>query len=412
MLGEVLDGRYRIVDVLGRGGIAIVYRAQQLLVHERDVAVKILTSTRASTAQRFETEARIIARLRHPNTLKLLDSGRTPDGRLYLVTECLHGTSLAQRLADGPISALATVRIMAQVAEALIEAHEEGVIHRDLKPGNIFLEQVGSQEVVKVLDFGIAKLVDANSITAPMMIFGTPGFMAPEQCLGQTVDGRTDLYALGVIGYLCLSGRLPVDGSSVEQVVALTIERDPMPLGRLPGLEDLDPLLEGLIMQLLAKDPRDRLPDAAAVADACWRIERAAGGTDPVPIPGHSVAAPSDEAPTPEAPTPEEDPGDETELAPITRPDTPADRPDPTLLLPPRSGPSPAAEVGSGPSARAAAPRPRSDSTMPPLAATEPSSQLLLQARRRRMRRQLTLAVGSAVVVGALATLLVALLMR
>jgi serine/threonine protein kinase len=406
MQGEVLDGRYRIVDVLGRGGIGIVYRAQQLHVHERDVAVKVLNtvaSTRASTAQRFETEARIIARLRHPNTLKLLDSGRTHDGRLYIVTECLQGVSLSERLADGPISALETARIMRQVAEALTEAHEMGVIHRDLKPANIFLERVGSQEVVKVLDFGIAKLVDAVSRTAPTQIFGTPGFMAPEQCVGGSVDGRTDLYALGVIGYLCLSGQLPLDGVSVEQILAATVETDPLPLGALATLGPLEPLLEGLIMQLLAKDPNDRLPDAPAVVEACLRLERTLGGTDPVPVPGHSAV--HREPPTPSGDV------DRTELSAhpgrasmMAQRDTP---PDPTLVLAPRSAAVDPLDV-----APTMLPAALGATTVNTRVATEVSTQAVLRTRRHRLRRNLMLAVGSAVVAAALATLVIALFLE
>lgn len=183
MTGQLLDGRYRIVGELGRGGIGIVYRAQQIHVHNRDVAIKVLNaaaSTKASTAHRFEIEAQIIAGLRHPNTIKLLDTGHTADGRLYIVTECLHGMALSERLQQGKLTVPQTVKIMQQISEALIEAHENGIVHRDLKPGNVFVEDVGSQQVVKVLDFGIAKLVNAEALTAPMQLFGTPGFMAPE----------------------------------------------------------------------------------------------------------------------------------------------------------------------------------------------------------------------------------------
>lgn len=293
MLGQLLDDRYRIVGVLGRGGIGIVYRAQQRHVHDRDVAVKILNagaSARASTATRFENEARIIAQLRHPNTLKLIDTGRTADGRLYIVTECLRGVPLSEKLEAGPLGQSETVRIVGQIAEALIEAHEVGVVHRDLKPANVFLEEVGSQQVVKVLDFGIAKLVSAAALTAPMQIFGTPGFMAPEQCLGQAVDGRTDLFALGVIAYVCLTLEMPVEGESVEDLLAATIETPPTLLRE--HLPSVDPELEGLVMQLLAKDPGDRLPDAVAVRDACARLLRLLASTDPVALPNARAQAP------------------------------------------------------------------------------------------------------------------------
>jgi len=326
MLGQVLDERYHIIGELGRGGIGIVYRAQQRLVHDRDVAVKILNraaSTRVSTAHRFETEARIISGLRHPNTIKLIDTGHTQDGRLYIVTECLDGEPLSERLSRGPMSALDAVHVIQQIAEALTEAHEKGVVHRDLKPANVFLEMVGSQQIVKVLDFGIAKLVDADSLTAPMQIFGTPGFMAPEQCRGETVDGRADLYALGVLGYLCLTGDLPLDGPNVQAVLSVTIEAQPTPLTE--HLPNVDPELEGLIMQLLAKAPGDRLPDAGAVRDACAQIARALARTDAVALPGQARAGGSLKvhnagalALTPPTPVDDGGGGDPTEINPAS----------------------------------------------------------------------------------------------
>ncbi len=303
MTGQLLDGRYRIVGELGRGGIGIVYRAQQIQVHDRDVAIKVLNaaaSTKASTAHRFEIEARIIAGLRHPNTIKLLDTGHTADGRLYIVTECLHGTALSDLIQQGRLTIPQTVKIMQQISEALIEAHEQGIVHRDLKPGNVFIEDVGSQQVVKVLDFGIAKLVHAEALTAPMQLFGTPGFMAPEQCLGEPVDARTDLYALGVLAYYCLTRTMPNDGQRLEDILAATIEVDPVPVGRL--VANIPPELDGLVMQLLAKIPGDRIQDAETVRDACIQIGQDLASTYSSPIPG--LAQPDDpryavtEAPT------------------------------------------------------------------------------------------------------------------
>src|SRR5262245_37416901 len=186
-----------------------VYRAQQLGKVERMVAVKVLYSSLEANVlalQRFENEARIVGQLRHPNTVRIVDAGRTEDGRLFLITELLTGTRLDRLLADRRLSPLEVVRILIQICGSLAEAHQQRIVQRDLKPGNVFIEKIGSDEVVKVLDFGVAKLLDEPSITRAMTIVGTPGFMSPEQGQGKPIDGRSDLYALGAIAYEALSG--------------------------------------------------------------------------------------------------------------------------------------------------------------------------------------------------------------
>ncbi|MEO1233071.1 MAG: serine/threonine-protein kinase, partial [Myxococcota bacterium] len=174
-IGAVLDGRYRLDAKLGEGGMGAVYRAHQLSAG-RDVAVKLLHSVLSKDTallDRFETEAKVIANLRHPNTLRLYDVGRLQDGRLFIVTELIEGESLAAYLAREP-SLSRVLNLLRQVAEALSEAHERGVVHRDLKPANIMVERVGATEIAKVLDFGIAKLADQPKLTATGAIFGTP----------------------------------------------------------------------------------------------------------------------------------------------------------------------------------------------------------------------------------------------
>lgn len=290
LLGVVLDRRYEILEVIGQGGIGIVYKARQTSAHDRLVAVKVLNrsaSTRINTSQRFENEARIIGKLRHPNTIKLFDTGHTPDGRLYLVTEFLDGSSLSDVVLNGVLEPLRVIRIIAEVADALTEAHAAGIIHRDLKPANIFLEQVGNQEIVKVLDFGVAKIVDTFGLTAPTQIFGTPGFMSPEQCVGALIDARADLYSLGAVAYLCLSANLPTSGETIAQLIHSTVTETIVPLSRHEHLRDVDPQVEGLIMQLLAKNPDDRPPSAQAVREICDNLLKVLDQTAAVPlIPG------------------------------------------------------------------------------------------------------------------------------
>src|SRR5262245_16081531 len=190
LIGRVLDGRYRITAKIGAGGMSIVYRAIQLTV-EREVAIKVLAhgmSTTDRAVERFRNEARAIALLRHPNTIKLHDVGRLSDGRLYLVTELLGGRPLDQLLKERALSPRRAVRLLQQVAESLEEAHAAGIVHRDLKPANLFLDRVGEADVVKVLDFGVAKLGQQGSISAAGAIFGTPRYMSPEQARGNVAD--------------------------------------------------------------------------------------------------------------------------------------------------------------------------------------------------------------------------------
>ncbi len=290
LIGVVLDGRYRIEEPIGEGGSGRVYRAEQVRAAGRAVAIKVLHAAggaRPALARRFENEARIIAGLRHPNTIRLFDTGRLDDGRLYLVTEFLEGETLSDRVeARGPMGSRETLVILEQIAGSLVEAHESGVVHRDLKPANVFLEKVGSQEVVKVLDFGIAKLVDGARITAPDQIFGTPAYMSPEQCSAGPVDGRSDLYSLGAIAYNCLTDRHPAEGNSLVEVLRATIEQEPPSLRSYENLAPLHPEFEGLVMQLLAKHPGDLLPDAESVRTILNRLLKHHDETDPVPLPG------------------------------------------------------------------------------------------------------------------------------
>ncbi len=292
MIGQTLDGRYEIVEEVGRGGIGVVYRARQLTAKGRDVAVKVLLpSAQAShnAVQRFENEAAIIGTLRHPNTIRMFDTGRTTDGRLYVVTEFLVGETLMERVERGALSQLATVKTLIPIARSLEEAHAHGIVHRDLKLANIFLERVGAQEVVKVLDFGIAKLVDHARITAPMQIFGTPGYMAPEQCRGGVVGPSADLFALGVLGYVMLALRFPYDGVDAGALLVATLTKTARPLSETRPEMTWVPALEGLVMQLLAYDPADRPPSAAAAADALENVLKSIDRTAGLVRPGRMV---------------------------------------------------------------------------------------------------------------------------
>ena len=209
-IGKRIRGRYEITDIIGEGGMGVVYEAWDTQV-ERKVAIKLVRSdtTDRKFLSRFRRELEITSKLRHPSTIRVFEHGETKDGRPYMVMELLTGESLADRLEQGPLDEMEALQIARQVAESLSEAHEHGVFHRDLKPDNIFIETVGVSKVVKVLDFGIAGGVDATRLTQAGEVFGTPQYMSPEQCNGLPLDHRTDIYSLACILYEMIEGRPP-----------------------------------------------------------------------------------------------------------------------------------------------------------------------------------------------------------
>jgi tRNA A-37 threonylcarbamoyl transferase component Bud32 len=267
MSGMVLDGRYQLLEKVGGGGMGTVYRAHQLAVG-REVAVKVvnvLALQDPATLRRFQTEARIISQLRHPNTLTLIDFGNLPDERPYLVTEFLRGEVLSQALATGPLSPRRTLEILYEICDALTEAHARGIIHRDLKPENIFLEDVGGgRTVVRVLDFGIAKLGQTNN-TATGTVCGTPAYMSPEQAQGGAAEPRSDIYALGILAYRCMVGRTPFEGEQPLAVLLKQIQEQPLPLRQAMMRPDLPTEVEWLVMAMLEKDPERRPASAGDV---------------------------------------------------------------------------------------------------------------------------------------------------
>ena len=269
-------GDYRIQGVLGRGGTGTVYRATDPRL-EREVAVKALSRGFAEGSpglRRLEREARLLASLNHPNiavVYELLFVENTP----YLVLELVQGESLAERIARGPLPVSEAIRVAGQVAEALEEAYRNGVVHRDLKPGNVMLTLAGR---VKVLDFGLAKGRTAASpdimpslpgriprTTRDGMVMGTPAYMSPEQARGEVVDHRTDVWALGCILYEMITGHRTFRGETVTETLAAVL-RDEVDWSRLPA--STPPTLRRLLRRCLQKDPRLRLQD---VGDA--RIE-------------------------------------------------------------------------------------------------------------------------------------------
>jgi len=263
LTGTVLGGKYRIGRRIGSGGIGVVYAAEHLtLGHE--VAVKVLRGAAARDGgeiARLRREAYVQVHVEHPNVVRVLDLDQMSDGSIYVVMDRLIGRSLADKLArDGLLAPGYAVPVFIDVCRALHAAHRKGVVHRDLKPGNIFLCDDG---VAKVLDFGMSKLATAESLTQAGYTLGTPEYMAPEQCIGAQVESRTDLYALGVMMYEALTGELPIVAQNRRELLDLHQRQIPMPLRqRRPDLP-IPEALDFAVMRCLKKRLNERPRSAA-----------------------------------------------------------------------------------------------------------------------------------------------------
>src|SRR5689334_16262718 len=277
-VGKSLPGGYHILDLISVGGMGRVYRAEQAALG-RTVAVKIIHPHLLSdenSALRFMTEARAASQLNHPNSIAVFDFGRTDDGQPYLVMEFLRGKDLARvAYEEGPLPFSRIVEVLRQALAALSEAHELGIVHRDLKPENIILEPLRrGGDFVKVVDFGLAKLrADAQSpsVTSPGIVCGTPDYMAPEQGRGDPIDGRSDLYAVGVILFQLLTGRLPFEADNPTQVVMMHLTvQVPDPRQVAPERNIPDSLVR-VVMKAMAKDSKDRFQDALEFTEALQR---------------------------------------------------------------------------------------------------------------------------------------------
>jgi serine/threonine-protein kinase len=267
-------GQYRLVKPLGAGGMGEVYLAEHRML-KRPCAIKLIRPEQAGDPHvlaRFEREVRLTARLTHWNTVEIYDYGRTDDGTFFYVMEYLPGLSLEDLLRrHGPLPAARVVHLLRQACQGLREAHAIGLIHRDIKPGNLFAALRGGQyDVLKLLDFGLVKPLAeerAARLTQEGVISGTPLFMSPEQARGlPNLDGRSDIYSLGAVGYALLTGRPPFDGtSSMEVMIAHARDQVVAPSLHQP---DLPADLEGVILLCLAKSPEDRFPDADSLEQA------------------------------------------------------------------------------------------------------------------------------------------------
>jgi len=293
-IGTLLAERYRIDALVGEGGMGKVYSAEHVLMRKR-LAVKVLRRELTSVPEvvaRFEREAMAAGNIEHPNVAGATDFGKLADGAVFLVLEFVSGRSLRDEIARGPFAVDRALHIARQIGSALSAAHAQGIVHRDLKPENVMLvEKGGDPDFVKVLDFGIAKVPlgdvvnsgpkQGNPITKAGMVFGTPEYMAPEQALGQTVDGRADLYALGVILFEMLSGVRPFSSQSSVGILGQQLSKPtPTFAERAPDVL-VPPAVEQIARKLLARDASERYETAAELARAIDVLL--------APIPGHGV---------------------------------------------------------------------------------------------------------------------------
>ncbi len=282
-------GNYRVLAKIGTGGMGAVYLAVHPLINKR-VALKVIhreLSANKEVVQRFFQEARAVNQIGNEHIVEIHDFGMTPQGDHFYIMEYLEGVTLAAVMArDGVIAPMRSVHIIAQTAHALGAAHDAGILHRDLKPDNIMLTQrLGNRDFVKVLDFGLAKVLDANDAsavkTAVGILLGTPQYMSPEACEGQRpVDHRNDIYALGIMMFQMMTGRLPFDGDSMGEVLVKQVSQLP-PAPR--GLNaDIPPAVEQIILRCLAKQPYARFQTMQELCDALMDPEAYLRGSPPI----------------------------------------------------------------------------------------------------------------------------------
>jgi serine/threonine-protein kinase len=301
LLGQTLDGRFHLTRKIGEGGMGAVYEAES---NGKKVAVKVLRDKyidRPTVAQRLVQEARLAASIQHEHIVDMVDSGKTEDGRTFVVMELLAGESLAELLRrEGALPEARAAELVKQVAGALAAAHAHGIVHRDVKPENVFLV-AGASDFVKVVDFGISTTVrdardaevpggELGRLTSTGMVLGTPFYMSPEQARGDDeIDHRIDVYALGVILYECLTGEVPFRGANYLGIISKVLNEHPVPPRQLRPELRMSEAIERVCLKAMAKSRDDRYPSMEALAAD---LDRA--------LSGEGVEAPAAPAPPPQ----------------------------------------------------------------------------------------------------------------
>jgi serine/threonine protein kinase len=311
LVGETLDGRYFVEKKIGEGGMGVVFAARHSVI-ERPLAIKVLkreVMRDTATIKRFIQEAKAASRIGHPNIVDVTDFGTTPDGMTYSVMEYVHGETLGTTLRNAaPFPQARAIKIAVQIARALGAAHDKGIVHRDLKPENVFLiDRDGRTDFVKIVDFGIAKVVPVGGsspneprLTRAGSVFGTPEYMAPEQAAGKgDADGRVDIYALGVILYEMITGRVPHRGDSTVRTLAMVMLDPVDPPSKVRPELNIDPGLEQVVLRALAKKREARFQTMGELIAALEQVQPMIGKSltgspvyalSPVP-PGASIAS-------------------------------------------------------------------------------------------------------------------------
>ena len=292
LIGQTLADKYSIEELIKRGGMGAVYRGRHVLM-DKTVAIKVLRPSLAvddEVVARFSREAKAASRISHPHAVNVTDFGESENGVVFLVMEYLDGRTLKELIKnEGPMKVSRVVEIIRQVAGALDAAHQQGVVHRDLKSDNIMLSQTNDADWAKVLDFGIAKIQlpeghRDSDLTAPNLVVGTPQYMSPEQCsqAGQ-IDSRSDVYSLGVIAYEMLAGQLPFTGESATVIMIKQVQDPPPSL--LSLRPDLPAGIEIAVHKALAKQPADRFATAGEFAIALAQAAEPGATVSPMPTP-------------------------------------------------------------------------------------------------------------------------------
>jgi eukaryotic-like serine/threonine-protein kinase len=273
LLGQLVDGRYQVESVLGRGGMGVVFRAVQTSM-QRPVAMKTLHPQFALAPEffeRFKREAEIASRLHHPNIITVFDFGRTSDGTCYYVMELLEGENLRQRVKnDSPMTLRQAAAVIEQATLGVGHAHKQNVIHRDIKPHNVMLSLIDGNEYVKVLDFGLVKAMekDGDELTSTGQVLGTPQYMPPEQAGGDQVDHRSDLYSLTGVFYYCLTARSPFGAKTVRKALQAALTQKVPPISTSRFGAPVPEAIERFCQKGLAVDPAARFQSADEFIDA------------------------------------------------------------------------------------------------------------------------------------------------